>query len=272
MYSKNNTVIVKKDMDDKFYTKPSVASKCMSTVNELITDINLWIEPSAGNGSFYNIMPSPKKGYDIKPECKDVVTQDFFETDDTKVKNYIMYIGNPPFGKNANLAISFFNHCADNPYAIYIGFIVPKTFKKLSVQNRLSLDFKLIYDEDLPKNSFLLNGEEYDVPCCFQIWQRQFPPRQKIKAPTNIWFTIVKEQKDADICMRRAGGSAGKILTSSENYTKSSTYFIKSNVKDLKAKLESIDFSKYINATAGIKSLSITEILLELEKLDKDIK
>ena len=34
-----------------------------------------------------------------------------------------------------------------------------------------SLNYHLIFEMDLPTNSFLINDEETNVPCIFQIWQ-----------------------------------------------------------------------------------------------------
>jgi len=62
-------------------------------------------------------------------------------------KKYIV-IGNPPFGKNSSLVINFFNKSAE--FADVITFILPKTFKRVSIQNKLNLNFILIYNEDIP--------------------------------------------------------------------------------------------------------------------------
>ena len=53
-------------------------------------------------------------------------------------------IGNPPFGKNSSLAISFFNKAAE--FSDIIAFILPQTFSKDSVKNRLNLSFFLIME------------------------------------------------------------------------------------------------------------------------------
>ena len=51
-------------------------------------------------------------------------------------------LGNPPFGKNCSLAIKFFNKAAE--FADLIAFIIPRTFKRISIQNKLNLNFSFI--------------------------------------------------------------------------------------------------------------------------------
>jgi len=59
------------------------------------------VEPSAGNGSFLNKIPTTKKiGIDIEPEHKDIIKKDFFNyTPSTDIKN-VLVVGNPPFWKS----------------------------------------------------------------------------------------------------------------------------------------------------------------------------
>lgn len=262
-----NTIITTKHELDQFYTSPTVAKHCLSVLMDTLQyKPDVFIEPSCGDGSFLNILPDNKIGYDLDPNGHNMIQCDFFDTDDQQLNQSTVYVGNPPFGKSANLAIKFFNHCANNRNATHIAFIIPNTFNKVSVQNKLSLDFHLIHTEYIPNNSFILNDQPYNVPCSFQIWERQSPPRIKITPPYNRWFELVTDQSQVDFCLRRVGGKSGQILEGF-NHSKSSTYFIKSKVPNLKQLLNQIDFSPIVNNTAGIKSLSITEILLELNKL-----
>jgi hypothetical protein len=121
---------------DKFYTIPVIVDKCIQTIGNKYdwTKWDLIVEPSAGNGSFLFKIPSLKKiGLDISPDHPDIVKQDFF-TYIPSEKNNILVIGNPPFGKISSLAIQFFNHSAK--WAKVIAFIVPRTFRRISVQNK----------------------------------------------------------------------------------------------------------------------------------------
>ena len=168
---------------DKFYTVPAYAKKCIDKIFQLynITDFDLIIEPSAGNGSFFNQIQSKNKiGLDILPEHPDLIKQDFFTYTPLNKKN-ILVIGNPPFGKVSSLAIKFFNHAAQ--WANVIAFIIPRTFRRPSVQNKLNEQFHLIYDEEVPSKPCCFFPQMM-VKCCFQIWQKQNIKRKFIDLPT----------------------------------------------------------------------------------------
>ena len=55
-----STFKVRNDGLDKFYTKPDIALKCISKIKNW-DNWDLVIEPSAGNGSFYNNIPVSNK-------------------------------------------------------------------------------------------------------------------------------------------------------------------------------------------------------------------
>ncbi len=267
----NNTILIKKDVYDKFHTHPSIVKRVMRVAKDHIdfSTVDQFIEPSAGAGIFLDEMPENTKAYDLVPEDngrRGIIRQNFLDT--TEDSDNITYIGNPPFGFAGSLAVKFFNHCASIDGCWNIVFILPRSFNKISIQNRLSLDFGLVYTEDLPKFSFLLHGEPYGVPCCVQVWERLDTPRIKVKPPKNIWFTITENEADCDFCVRRTGGKAGKVIEKTGSVTKSSTHFIKAvdGVDDLEDVIRGINFDKYADNTAGVRSVSATEILIELGK------
>lgn len=78
--SSMNTQQVRSQGLDKFYTLPHVAKSCLDKL-ETYFPWNTWdlvIEPSAGNGSFYNQIPTIQKvGIDIMPENDQLVKMDF---------------------------------------------------------------------------------------------------------------------------------------------------------------------------------------------------
>jgi len=192
-------MIINKKIDikkyDAFYTKRSVALECCNIIKEtlgkFINKKTLWIEPSAGDGSFLDAIDGKKLGFDICPQRGDIKKLDFLESDivlekiKLDSKNTII-IGNPPFGKRSSKAIAFFNRGAD--YASTVAFILPNQFKKYSVQSKLNKNFKLIKETILGNNSFLANDKDYDVRCVFQIWTRLDIPLAdlRIKEPPKI--------------------------------------------------------------------------------------
>ena len=151
MNSKKNTVISKKSQYDKFYTKIHVAQYCLNNLWEYCSNDCLFIEPSAGNGSFSNLLANTQCiAMDIMPESSQIVKQDFFDYNIVTDKK-IVVIGNPPFGRASSLAIKFFNKAASLKSTEIIAFILPKTFRKISVQTKLNDYFELVKDIDLEK-------------------------------------------------------------------------------------------------------------------------
>lgn len=174
-----------KDLD-KFYTNPSIAKTFVDTIQRHfpLENFDLIVEPSAGNGSFLSILPENSIGLDIEPESPEIIRQDFFKYESpyhplfNNIK--IACIGNPPFGSGYMnpLAKAFFNHAAS--FSQLIAFIVPAKWQtSWKVHYQLDESFGLYFSELLPKNSFLLDGEPYDVPCCMQIWSKTNPNKLK---------------------------------------------------------------------------------------------
>ena len=116
------------------------------------------------------------------------------------------------------------------PEVDYIAFIIPKTFRKNSLQNKLSMNFSIIHDIDLPDNSFLKGGVPYKVPSCFQVWKRNLYPRQpKIVDLTNDWFEFVARNNSPDLAVRRVGRRAGICTDNIQSCKLHSWHFIKLN-------------------------------------------
>lgn len=258
---------------DKFYTKITVSEKCCQVIQDikLIENGDLIIEPSAGDGSFINqikTLTNNYKFYDIEPENNEIVKQDFLELDIPKKnnKNRIHIIGNPPFGRQSSLGKKFIKKCS--LFADSISFILPKSFKKESFQKTFPLCYHLIYETDLPKKSFLVNGEEHDVPCVFQIWKKELTDREMLEKEDPINFKFVKKEEDPDISFRRVGVYAGKVEKNIENKSNQSHYFIKFLNKELILKLSEFQSIKFdFNNTVGAKSISKPEMIREFNKI-----
>lgn len=175
------TRIIKKNLNDKFYTKPEIAKKCFENLLSFNLNANFYIEPSAGNGSFYSILPDNFKiGLDILPEFSEIIKQDYFDFVNYFDVEKTIVIGNPPFGERNNLTRKFIKKaCLDS---CTVAFVLPEVFEKPIMQKCFSSDFKLIFSEKLPSNSFLLDNEDYNVHSVFQIWTKldvDFPDLRK---------------------------------------------------------------------------------------------
>ena len=162
---------------DKYYTKTEIAGDLVKQLHHFLLDQNLLeafeqiVEPSAGNGAFLSpldVLGKPVLALDIAPENQRVEKADFLKFQGAKPT---LFLGNPPFGHVGHKAVRFFNHSA-NCGAEIIAFVLPRSFRKQSVQNRLNRNFHLCIDHEMPKNAFLLRGEQHHVPTVFQIWRR----------------------------------------------------------------------------------------------------
>lgn len=249
--NKSNVVL------DQYYTKPMIATTCWDKYIELIpeyTEYDYILEPSAGTGSFFRLLPIEKRiGIDIDPKMEGITQQDFFSFTPDEKKTYIV-IGNPPFGKQASVAIKFFNKCAE--FADVIGFIVPRTFKRVSVQNKLNLNFGLIHTEDLPMNECF--EPNVAAKCCFQIWKKDNMTRPIIRLPIThrdfkfLPFGPLDEKKQptppqgADFALKAYGSNCGEIVeTGLSGLRPKSWHWIKSNIDKnvLIGRLKTLDYS-----------------------------
>lgn len=250
---------------DQFYTDPAYAQQFFDDVKQTIdlTKYDHILEPSAGTGSFYNLLDPVKRiGLDLEPKAAGIVKKDFFKWSPPKKKR-IVTIGNPPFGKSSGLAIRFFNRAAE--FSDVIAFVIPRTFRKASVINRLDKNFHCIYDETVPNNSFIFNGASYNVPCAAQIWQREKKPRDRIITfrleQISHLFELV-EPADSDFAIQRVGGRAGLIRTLDRmNFSAESHYFIKAHDPRVLSVFEQVDFDSVKFNTAGNPSVSPSELI-----------
>lgn len=267
--------IIREEGLDKFYTIPSCSKKCIDKICEIydITKWDLIVEPSAGNGSFLNQIPSDNKiGIDILPEHSNIIKQDFFDYIPPSTKTNILVIGNPPFGRVSSLAIKFFNYSAK--WANVIAFIIPRTFRKISVQNKLDNMFHLVYDEEIQNNPCCFSPKMM-VKCCFQIWEKKETKRQFIDLPTthSDWEFLKLGPNDtngqptpplnADFAMRAYGGNIGEIKTDRLNELRpKSWHWCKVNIDKniLIDRFNQLDYSNSVN-TARQNSMGRGELV-----------
>lgn len=260
---------------DKFYTVPEISERCLNNVSSLYkwSDWGLVIEPSAGNGSFLLRIPTDKKiGIDISPEHENIIKQDFLTYKPPENIGKILVVGNPPFGRVSSLAIKFFNH--SSKWADVIAFIIPRTFRRISVHNKLNKNFHLIFDEEIPTNPCAFSPPMM-VKCCFQIWERKETKRPTVELSTshNDWDFLGFGPKDengqptppegADFAIRAYGGRCGEIIeVSLHKLRPKSWHWIKSkiNKKILIDRFNNIDYS-ICNDTARQNSIGRGELV-----------
>lgn len=264
---------LKRNTIDKYYTKNDIVNICIDKIKENININNddLIIEPSAGNGAFIASIKSLTSNYvfyDLEPDNDDIIKQDYLLYNNVNNKyNKIHIIGNPPFGRQSSLAIKFIKH--SSKFCNSISFILPKSFKKDSLKNKIQLNFHLIYEMDLPDNSFLVDGIEYNVPCIFQIWEKKLYDRIIISKIEPLNFIFVNKKDNPDISFRRVGINAGLIDININNKNINSHYFIKFlNDKSVDDNVNILSKIKYDdNNTVGPKSISKQELIIKFNSL-----
>ena len=262
---------LKRNTIDKYYTKDSVVELCMDLIKQhiKIDRDDLFIEPSAGNGSFIKSIQSLTnnyKFYDLEPEHNEIEKQDYLQykhIDDNKTH----VVGNPPFGRQSSLAIKFIKKSCE--FCHTLSFILPKSFKKDSLKKTFPLHFHLICEVDLPEKSFLVDEVEHDVPCVFQIWVKKDTERAVSEKLEPCHFQFVSKTDNPDISFRRVGVNAGTIDQTIDEKSIQSHYFIKfTNDKSVSDNLKQLSKIKYdFNNTVGPKSISKQELIFKFNPL-----
>lgn len=233
-------------MLDKFYTKPDIAKYCYEQVLGYVDKDDLLIEPSAGDGSFFLLFRSPSIGLDIAPEHPQILKSDWF---DYVVPTGSVVVGNPPFGTRNDLSKKFIKHSVTN--AKCVAFILPTVFKKETLQAVFPEKWKLVFQYNLPKNSFLLDKKDYHVPCVFQIWIN--PDYYH-----HIWTNNYRKSSLPRLTTKdfRFGGwhssryfvfgaAPHRIIPKEEVKPENRGYFFNSYLTDIKDRFANIDWKKH---------------------------
>jgi len=251
---------------EQFYTPKELAQTLTNKVAQVIGGFSnrTVIEPAGGTGSF--VTAAKELGaknvlsFDIEPKADGVILADFLTSEIKGVADAVT-ISNPPFGRNNSLSIPFFNKAAKN--SEYIAFILPRSWRKWSVINRLDRNFHLIHDEDLAIDYVDETGEmlwqKARLNTCFQIWEKRDTPRELIKVKDFGLITKVSPL-DADVALTVFGYSCGKVRTEFDRIPNSTVMFLKLNDKRVLAALNRVDFSRFYKNTAYTEALSLQEI------------
>lgn len=264
MDTKQDTGKFRANSKDQFYTDESVAKRCIESILSICpsTRSYLWIEPSAGNGSFLKNTPAgiESTGIDIDPKLEGCVKGDYLKWNPPQTSKKILVFGNPPFGKQSSLAKGFIDRSCK--FASVVAFILPKSFTKPSMYNAFDRKFHLIHTKELEKDSFVINGSKYDVPCVFQIWEKRDVDREVEVKVEPQGFQYVKGSEVYDIALRRVGVYAGRCYRGYD-FSVQSHYFIKFDeevVGKLDKIVEKINQHIFPSNTVGPRSLSKGEV------------
>lgn len=254
---------------DQFFTDKNTAKYCYNVFLEKMKNIGInineyiFIEPSAGDGSFIDILPENSIYLDIEPRHKKIIKNNFlYWKPKDENKKYIGF-GNPPFGLRGNLAIRFINHfsCIG---ADFVCFILPQLFEsdgKGSPRKRIK-NYNLIHSELLKDKSFFYYPDNKDnlikINCIFQIWSKNFKDNNYIIKNYNIKYIDIYSLSNGKLSSQKRNV---KFLDNCDIYIPSTCFGIE-NIKCYKS------FNELPNNRGfGIKINDKYENKIELIKL-----
>lgn len=250
---------------EQFYTPSALALELSKSLKQHVGDFasHTFIEPAGGTGAFINAVAqlgaTKILAFDIEPKHPTVKRADFLGTKIT-AKNAIT-VSNPPFGRNNSLSIPFFNHAAEA--SDFIAFVVPRSWRKWSVVNRLDRRFHLIHDQDLQidyvdeADSPL--HEKNNLKTCFQIWQKRAEQRP-IYRVTDLGLVTKTDAANADVALTQFGFGCGTVTTEFKREPNTTKLFLKVRDAEVAAALKRVDYSMFYVNTAYTEALSLQEV------------
>ena len=277
----------KSSQKDQFFTPVDIAEKCWNKFKE-ITKVSLdeytFIEPSAGDGSFFKLLPDKSIGLDIEPRCEKIIKKDYLSWQPELDKRYIV-VGNPPFGLRGHTALNFINY--SHSFADYVAFILPQLFEsdgKGSPRKRVQ-GYNLIYSEKLAGLFHTPEKTEVEINGVFQIWSKHTSNKEFIlESNKNDKLTIYSLSDGGTVATTRNknmldkcdiylpstcfGKEAMKLYSSFESLPNRKGYGIvfKKDKKKMIEKSKKIDWSEIAflstNSAYNLRTSLITKALL----------
>jgi hypothetical protein len=262
------------------FTHRNEAKRLYELTQRVITEygikVDRWIEPAAGDGAFFDLLPVDRRlGIDVDSCRPDIIQADFLKFKGFTAGVAYAAIGNPPWNENG--AVKFFNRCADYWHCSVIAFSVPLSFLRPHAINQLDRRFDLLHQDESPR------GQPVEFATVFQIWARGDKLRDLIETPREHpdFEFLPRDRPDlhdaADIVIRRIGVNAGKILNPSKVIRPDIAHWIRCregiDVEQVRATFRAIDWSnpKYVDAAEsygarGYRSLSMSAVVDEYER------
>ena len=250
---------------EQYYTPADLAERLIGEVQALVPDLvnRTVIEPAGGTGAFIEAAQAVGVknflSFDIEPKHR-LVKQANFLTKEIKATDAVT-ISNPPFGRNNSLSIPFFNRAAN--HSEFICFIVPRSWRKWSVINRLDRRFHLVADHDILIDYVDQDGqrlsERTSLSTCFQIWQRKEELRPLIKVE-DLGLIAKCTPEEADVALTIFGFGCGKVRTEFDRVANSTVMFLRVIHPSALAALQSVDFNRFSKNTAYTAALALPEI------------
>lgn len=253
---------------EQCYTPPGVAATCMVALAPYLRPSDVFLEPAGGTGAFIEAIRAQGVSddriisYDIDPKHSLVQKTDDFLKQELTGQNLVT-VSNPPFGRNNSLSVPFFNRAAS--VSRIVAFIVPKSWRKWSVQDRLDQNFHLVHDAEISviyvDDKGVQLHDNNKLKTVFQIWGRR-PTKRKLMIPSvkDHGFIEKTTPQDADVSLTVFGRGCGSVKTEFKRVKNTTQMFLKVKDQSVVDALKQLDLSRFYNNTAYIEALSITEI------------
>jgi hypothetical protein len=250
---------------EQFYTPPDVAEAVVSRVLALVPGAlgRPWLEPAGGTGAFVEAALAAGVrdlvSIDIDPRHPMVAPGDFLQS--TLAVTGAVTVSNPPFGRNNSLSVPFFN--ASARYSEVIAFIVPRSWRKWSVTNRLDLSFHLLADDNLSIDYVDASGQHAFgrnlLRTCLQVWARQSQPRTRVRVQDR-GLVSRSSPEDADVALTIFGFGCGTLLTEFPRRKVTTQLYLRlDHPRSLEA-LRAVDYGRFSRNVAYTEALSLHEI------------
>jgi hypothetical protein len=251
---------------EQFYTPRHVALEVVEQVLGRFSNARElpWLEPGGGTGAFLDAYEragiSRFWSCDIEPRDPRVHRGDFLTL--APPFRDCVTATNPPFGRNNALSVPFFNRAA--AVSSYIAFIVPRSWRKWSVVNRLHASFHLCLDDDLPIDYENADGRPAaerggNLQTCMQLWER----RDEVRKPVVVedrGYIKRSSASDADVSLTIFGRGCGTVRTEFPRVPNTTQMFLQVARTDVVDALRSVNFAQFSKNVAYTEALSIQEI------------
>lgn len=199
---------------------------------------------------------------DIEPHHPIIRKRDFLTTELLTGTTDAFTVTNPPFGRNNSLSVPFFNKSAQ--YSEFIVFIVPWSWRKWSVQNKLDRRFHLVADHNLGINYVNVDGKPIsknsDLRTCVQYWRRSNDKPRPLYKVKDLGVIEKCKPEEADVSLTVFGYGCGAVKTEFPKVPNTTQMFLKLRHPKALEALKTVNFAKFYMNTAYTEALSFPEI------------
>lgn len=249
---------ISQSISDAYFTPEQSAKFCIDVLSDYkwVTANTTTHEPCAGNGSLLAGLPGRVIASDLHDYGIGATVENYLEAPS---KSPDLIFTNPPFGRAGSLALKFLQKAATE--CNRLAFILPASFRKVSMLDRIPKNFALVGDFPLPDQDYILpDGTTRKVLTTFQLWECSPEKRPSLAriAPYHNYTKRVPPSQ-AEFAFRTQGASAGRILPGLD-YNPASTAFLKGGLD----RIQNHNWTHIAKFTAGIPAMGLNDVALGL--------